>query len=293
LISHPHLKINFFRGSNYYSTGRDRIGYLRAHIDFARHDIGSQSVVIFQKVDDGWSLLFKDGGFTCFQDSRTDMNSVYSFWEGTLMPQQELKFCKVKAVSLNGVGGLQQLIDKGVAYILIHNLCNTVDPPDEWPGDGVLPPPGGGPGGGIGKHNEDNYKPGDGDPTGTIWHELYPVYCQYWEVIDWIDNGDGILSYCDTLVSATETDTIKEHVKLVTTTMTVEEIPPVESMYLDYLNYNPMNDDLSIPDVLGTYWHEAHPEYCIMYETVDVIDNGNGYLDSCDIIILHTISGPD
>ncbi len=36
-----------------------------------------------------------------------------------------------------------------------------------------------------------------GDPTGEIWHEVHPVFCMEWEIINWEDNGDDVLSVCD------------------------------------------------------------------------------------------------
>ncbi len=36
-----------------------------------------------------------------------------------------------------------------------------------------------------------------GNPTGEIWHEVAPNFCDEWEIEDWEDNGDGIVSQCD------------------------------------------------------------------------------------------------
>jgi len=35
------------------------------------------------------------------------------------------------------------------------------------------------------------------EPISTQWHEVDPQYCRQWHLISWIDNGDGILGYCD------------------------------------------------------------------------------------------------
>lgn len=37
----------------------------------------------------------------------------------------------------------------------------------------------------------------DGDPTGEVWHEIKPNYCDEHVVIDWEDNGNGYLDECD------------------------------------------------------------------------------------------------
>jgi len=34
-------------------------------------------------------------------------------------------------------------------------------------------------------------------PFGTQWHEVNPTYCRQWCIIDWDDNGNFILDYCD------------------------------------------------------------------------------------------------
>lgn len=34
-------------------------------------------------------------------------------------------------------------------------------------------------------------------PVGTNWHETYPTYSLEYPILDWWDNGDGELSYCD------------------------------------------------------------------------------------------------
>jgi len=34
-------------------------------------------------------------------------------------------------------------------------------------------------------------------PVSTQWHEVNPKYCRQWHIMDWLDNGDGFLSYCD------------------------------------------------------------------------------------------------
>lgn len=35
------------------------------------------------------------------------------------------------------------------------------------------------------------------NPSGTYWHELYPIHSIIWEVTNWVDNGDGTLSPSD------------------------------------------------------------------------------------------------
>jgi hypothetical protein len=79
----------------------------------------------------------------------------------------------------------------------------------------------------------------------------------------------------------------------VTTTITVEDVTsPGDSIYLDYLIDNPLNNTLYTDYVIGSYWHEIHPNYSIRYQVIDAVDNGNDILDSCDILTMQTIDLP-
>ncbi|UCD16418.1 MAG: thrombospondin type 3 repeat-containing protein, partial [Candidatus Zixiibacteriota bacterium] len=137
------------------------------------------------------------------------------------------------------------------------------------------------------KHNLDGYTPDYGhDPTGSFWHELWPTYCNEWEVTRWGDNGDDILNYCDTL-DFTDPNTgwtSSEHVQWVGPTIVVTDPQfPDDTIYLDLLDPYPPHD-LMIYDPVGTFWHEVYPNYCVVYQVVWWLDNGNGYLDYCDEI---------
>ena len=71
------------------------------------------------------------GSFEVFSDSSngTEMRTVHRFWEGTLGTTDTLVICKLKAVSLNDLTGLQALIDKGFAFIENYDLCDIYEPP--------------------------------------------------------------------------------------------------------------------------------------------------------------------
>ncbi len=161
-------------------------------------------------------------------------------------------------------------------------LC--IDPPeDHTPGDV--------------KHNTDGYRPLSGDPIGTHWHELYDNFCTDWDLTSWTDNGDGYLSFCDTVEftnSSISTDVIREHIILVTTTIWVASDPtPDDSMFLDLIDPpNPMNNPITDP--WGTKWHEVYPDYCNIWQiVVPNTDIAGGTLDPGDLITLQALSGPD
>lgn len=146
--------------------------------------------------------------------------------------------------------------------------------------------------GGTNRHSEDGYVPLDGDPVGTIWHELYPTYCVFWEITDWVDNGSGKLDYCDYIeVTAMEgSDVHWEHIEEVTTTITVAPVEvPGEFWYLDFWYGNPFMNPI-VPEY-GDLWHEVWPTWSILYELQGWEDNGTGYLDSCDWLYFLQVSG--
>lgn len=143
------------------------------------------------------------------------------------------------------------------------------------------------------KHNTDGYNPSNGNPIGSHWHELYDNFCTDWDLTSWIDNGDGYLSFCDTVVfskSLTPLDTIREHIKLVTTTILVgTSTIPCDTMYLDLIDPpNPMNNPITDP--WGTQWHEVYPDYCNIWQ---IVYCSGGTLVPGDNITLQALSGPD
>ncbi|HUV31738.1 MAG TPA: dockerin type I domain-containing protein [Acidobacteriota bacterium] len=142
------------------------------------------------------------------------------------------------------------------------------------------------------KHNIDGYKPGDGNPVGTYWNELWPNFNEPWQLTSWVDNGDGVLSYCDT-IDFTHTATgmkIWEHVEKVTPTIGLNEPTggPV-IYYLEALDPNPNIDPITDP--VGSWWHEVWPIYCTPWKITDWTDNGNGYLDYGDNVVITPMQG--
>ena len=140
---------------------------------------------------------------------------------------------------------------------------------------------------GINLHNPQGWRPPSGPPLETYWHELYPNYCNEWLLTSWLDNGDEKLSVCDTVDFNNIADSLY-HVDWVGPTIVVERAPTEPRLYLDYVGYdNPDNAPMS--NVVGTYWHEVYPVFCPYWYVVEWIDNGSGYLDSCDYIIIQNL----
>lgn len=145
-------------------------------------------------------------------------------------------------------------------------------------------------------HNLDGWNPPDGSPVGTNWHELNPTYCTNWTLNQWWDNGDGILSFCDTVefINATDpTDTIIEHIELVTTTLLLVNLDvPNDTMYVDLINPpNPLNNPITDP--WGSQWHEVHPDYCRKWQLVFWSGFMVPPLAAGNTVYMQSLNGPD
>jgi hypothetical protein len=139
--------------------------------------------------------------------------------------------------------------------------------------------------GDVSFHNVDGYRPSDGDPRGTRWHELWPNYCELWDLTSWFDNGDGILSVCDYVdfTNVLTSEWRKFHVEWIGPTLTLGW--EGDTTYVEYIcNEYPLVDTIFEP--LGTWWHEVYPTYCEKWNIISWEDNGNGYLDYCDWIVI-------
>ncbi|MFZ5980911.1 MAG: hypothetical protein ACOYVF_09810, partial [Candidatus Zixiibacteriota bacterium] len=140
-------------------------------------------------------------------------------------------------------------------------------------------------------HNIDGYVPENGDPTGSVWHELYPNYCREGEIQQWWDNGDGYLSYCDTILFGFfQTDSVLlKHIEEVTVTLELTG-PGQDITYMDLMGGYGFG---GISDPTGMFWHRIWPVFSERYVCIGWDDNGTGLLDSCDYIVLELIDGPD
>ncbi|MBN2227653.1 MAG: hypothetical protein JW763_09845 [candidate division Zixibacteria bacterium] len=145
------------------------------------------------------------------------------------------------------------------------------------------------------KHNRDNYRPTDGSPLGTAWDELWPQYGVGWNLSGWIDNGDGYLSYCDTLefTSQTTGKTVREHTQKVTPTLTtVSYTNPDDTVYFDLIvPEQPMIEP--IQPGIGTFWHEVFPDYCRKFVLTSKTDWVNPAVQIGETVSMQALNGSD
>jgi len=122
----------------------------------------------------------------------------------------------------------------------------------------------------------------------TNWHSIYPpaTWCHEWHVIDERDNGIPGLNPSDKLKIEHVPDGswVWVHVEEVTITIVLESYPdPFDTMYLEFTGgYDSL--DYPIPNPISTWWHEIWPEFCPYFHLTSWIDNGDGYLSTCDQI---------
>jgi len=123
------------------------------------------------------------------------------------------------------------------------------------------------------------------DPLGTQWHELWPIFCREYHLSSWEDNGDGILSYCDTIDMYEKPDGEVKwyHVEEVTITLNVTLVDVGDRMFIELEGgYN----ETALVSPPGTQWHEIYPVFCTTYLLVGWMDNDSRTLDWCDGILL-------
>lgn len=110
-------------------------------------------------------------------------------------------------------------------------------------------------------------------PTCSLWHEVYPEFCNWYHLAEWEDNGEPGLSFCDQIyLWDLETQVgAWYHVTKVTTDIIVspKPVPPGP-----------------IPNPVCTMWHEIYPNYCTWHHLSDWDDNTDGVLSPCDYIEL-------
>lgn len=120
-------------------------------------------------------------------------------------------------------------------------------------------------------------------PIGSSWHELWPEYCNIYNITEFHDNGDGHLSYCDQIYMQ---DDGWYHVDRVMFTLHVENETTSEEMYLDSaINYYPGG----LTDPIGM-WHEIYPDFCKDWNITDWTDtDGLGIVNFSDMVYIENL----
>jgi hypothetical protein len=123
-------------------------------------------------------------------------------------------------------------------------------------------------------------------PVGTQWHELFPTYCQQpYTITGWKDNGDGILSYCDTLAMTNPQGLpICQHVVDVTITLELTRAAPPDA-YPHFWDWDHASGGDPLVHPVCTWWVEIYPDKDLDFHIQAWEDNESGVLDFCDWIV--------
>ncbi len=121
------------------------------------------------------------------------------------------------------------------------------------------------------------------DPISSSWHELWPEYCNEYDLTSWHDNGDGYLSECDQIDMTANGEVAWYHVDRVIFTLWVENEETGDEMYLDSeVDYDPAG----LLNPVGA-WHEIYPDFCKEWLITDWEDtNSNDEVDYCDYVYM-------
>jgi len=131
------------------------------------------------------------------------------------------------------------------------------------------------------------------NPVGTDWHELYPEYCNWYNVEQWTDiTVPGFLSPHDYVSMSTVGDPTREY-EVGNMMVTVKLASLDEPGYIIYVEAGTDYDYLYWPKIYPTEvtWQEVYPLFGNQYYTITWEDNCNGVLDYCDNVTLQDPAG--
>jgi len=107
-------------------------------------------------------------------------------------------------------------------------------------------------------------------PDGSVWHELYPVFCNARIQDGYEDNGDGVVSVCDVIII----DGIRYHVDWAGPTYYLTLAEPPSERWVE-------------PEGTGDFLHEVAPIFCQTWEVLEWEDNDqDGEVSYCDMLLL-------
>jgi hypothetical protein len=112
-------------------------------------------------------------------------------------------------------------------------------------------------------------------PNGSLWHEVYPEYCNVYNLTRWHwwedDNCNGVLDVCDFIYL-----------------QNVTSQEPETRWHIDDMTYD-LILNRKIADPTCTTWHEIDPDLCEIaheYHITGWEDNGDELLSPCDNVTM-------
>jgi uncharacterized membrane protein len=122
------------------------------------------------------------------------------------------------------------------------------------------------------------------NPLDIDWHELYPVYCTNYDLLNWEDNGDEVLSPSDwiNLQDIKSGEKGEYHVDAMTITIFVQDYQLAFDCLVPYTNVAWAMANPTVP-----FWHLVYPKFCIDHDMTGWKDNDeNGLLSAGDAVAL-------
>ena len=111
----------------------------------------------------------------------------------------------------------------------------------------------------------------------TVWHQVYPNYCNTAHQTNHVDNGDGVMSVCDFIWL----DGVQNHITWIGPTYYVD----YDGDYIPDAGWEPIEFMPGSP-VCQT-WLQVFPEYGALLHVDDWIDgNDDGIVNFCDTIFI-------
>ncbi|MGD8507244.1 MAG: cohesin domain-containing protein, partial [Candidatus Bathyarchaeota archaeon] len=125
-------------------------------------------------------------------------------------------------------------------------------------------------------------------PIGTHWHEIYPTYSEEYDIANWEDNDDGVLSASDNIGVAhpggSHTDWYRVEEVTITMWFTIKAGDPYgwDGLLMAAEPEEPTTELLSDP--IGSKWHQSSPPdfYSLTFTITSWDDGGDGYFSPSD-----------
>ncbi|MBN2226828.1 MAG: thrombospondin type 3 repeat-containing protein [candidate division Zixibacteria bacterium] len=136
-------------------------------------------------------------------------------------------------------------------------------------------------------YSNNNFMVSSGDPANSLWRDFLPGLDIQWAFAEWIDEGDGIFGIEDTiiLIDFATSVSVRECIKQMAHMIELSN----GSETLFHHSMCGRSIDSLFWSAEGTLWFEVFGNYGKRFEFNSWSDNGNGYLDSADYILLGEI----
>ena len=127
------------------------------------------------------------------------------------------------------------------------------------------------------------YAPPNNPVAGDRLREIYPGYPQLWDIVVW--TKDPLQTYGKARLTKVGPGTSSGNVTFydIIVMTVVDSTTNADTTKFEYIG--PFGPVSGITEV-GSRWHELYPTYSRNWTIIVWVDNGNGYLDYCDYLVI-------